>query len=362
MRILFDAYWWISGPPSGRNAVQGIVEAWVHTFPADHVCLQVRPRDKARVESDLMARGLSLELRTASRWARVHALSAIFGRHRANKYDASIWQNFGPLLPVGIRCVLLHDVLFVEHPEWFSPLERWYLRLIRPSLKNAPIIFSTSMSETRRIAETWGELRKKIVPVGLGVPLGVQRATPEPVVGYGSRPEFVLTVGRLNIRKNISRLIEAFALSQACKSGSHALYIVGERDGLGEELGERVQSEIGRSVFFLGAVTDAQLSWLYTAAALFVFPSLDEGFGLPLVEAAYFETTAIASDIPVFRELGTAAGYFDPESTAGIANAIDNAVTTTIPRQAFPGTYQWSETVSRMRSSIDSALSHDKKA
>jgi glycosyltransferase involved in cell wall biosynthesis len=73
-------------------------------------------------------------------------------------------------------------------------------------------------------------------------------------------------------------------------------------------------------------VSYSELSWLYSHASLFVFPSLDEGFGLPLVEAYFFNCPTIASDIAPFREINTAMHYFNPNSPSDIKNKMESAI------------------------------------
>jgi glycosyltransferase involved in cell wall biosynthesis len=130
---------------------------------------------------------------------------------------------------------------------------------------------------------------------------------------------FVLTVGRLNVRKNVARLIEAFA-RVAQQDLTRHLVVVGEKDGMYSP--GAIPDHVRSRIHFLGHVTDDELRWLYEHCDLFVFPSLDEGYGLPLLEANMLGAAAIASDIAVFRELEVAADYFDPRSVDEMAAAI----------------------------------------
>jgi glycosyltransferase involved in cell wall biosynthesis len=117
----------------------------------------------------------------------------------------------------------------------------------------------------------------------------------------------------------LARLIEAFA-RVARQDLTRHLVVVGEKDGAYSP--DAIPDHVTSRIHFLGHVTDDELRWLYENCDLFVFPSLGEGYGLPLIEAKRMGAAAVASDIPVFRELDVAADYFDPRSVDDIADAI----------------------------------------
>jgi glycosyltransferase involved in cell wall biosynthesis len=200
----------------------------------------------------------------------------------------------------------------------------------------------------------WPETRQRLRPIGLGVPVGLSGAAARrPESLNGDRP-FILVVGRLNVRKNLGRLLAAF-LQSPTLSASHRLVVVGERDGKVDG----AASASASSVAFLDRVGDEELRWLYEHCSLFVFPSLDEGFGLPLIEARAFGARAVASDIPSFRELGIAEAYFDPASLDAIEHAMSAALA---GGPAAPGTGSgpapegWAAVVGRIRDAIDTSL------
>jgi len=122
----------------------------------------------------------------------------------------------------------------------------------------------------------------------------------------------LLSVGRLNVRKNIDTLILAF--NHSSLSSKFDLYIVGQVDGKPLNF-----SRLGDCVKFLGNIESCDLKWLYQNADFFIFPSLDEGFGLPLIEAAFFNCRTIASDIPSFREIGHVEAFFNPNSVEDVS-------------------------------------------
>jgi glycosyltransferase involved in cell wall biosynthesis len=323
LRVLFDAYWAVEGPPSGRHVLQSLVRSWTQAFPQDEIAICIpsfaSSKDTALVEMF----GAGVSIIRASSPVRNHGFWALTSLGRKTRgFDAVISQNFTPLSFGGTECVriaFLHDTLFVDHPEWFTAFERLYLGAIRPSLRQADLVLTSSEAESNRISRVWPEVGAKTTAIGLGVPLGLSTAEPRRPAGFDlEQHQFILSVGRLNVRKNIQRLVAAY-LAVADVARRFDLVIVGAPNGRADSANVEA---LPPSVRFTGSVSDSELRWLYEHAALFVFPSLDEGFGLPLVEAHAFGTPSIASDIEPFREIGTAELYFDPESMPSISQAL----------------------------------------
>lgn len=345
MKLLLDGFWWVDGPPSGRNVVRSILLTWAKEFPQDRLYLRVPSRDASFVQAELNSAGVSVRVQRYPKWATYHALAIATMAASKRHFSAVISQNFCPPASTSPRLVFVHDALFVSNPEWFTWAEKVYLSLLRPSLTRATKVLTSSFSEAANICAVWPEVRTKTVTVGLSVPLPLaSTASRRPRDWHISDP-FVLTVGRLNVRKNLSRLIEAFSLVNDV--GPAHLVIVGEADGAYSRA--LIPKNIASRVHYLGHVSDAELRWLYENCALFVFPSLGEGFGLPLIEANMFGARAVASDIPAFREVGTAAEYFNPTSADSIARAIirnlDGA------RDITPASTTWIDVVAKIRQS-----------
>ncbi|HWH98053.1 MAG TPA: glycosyltransferase, partial [Pseudolysinimonas sp.] len=116
------------------------------------------------------------------------------------------------------------------------------------------------------------------------------------------------------------------------------LVVAGAPDGAQSDSSALHEARREGRVRFVGAVSDSELRWLYTAARLFVFPSLDEGFGIPLVEAMSVGTPVVVSDIPIFREIGGAAGVYadprDPRAFAAAVRTLDAPATWTMHSRA----------------------------
>ncbi|MDO7881020.1 glycosyltransferase family 4 protein [Salinibacterium soli] len=344
MRIGLDAYWLIDGPPSGRNVVRGLIAGWSVAFPDDEILVRVPRRHEAAAREWLERQGIRARI-VRSRWPN-HALSVLLGGWSGKRPDAVVTENFTALS--GPRpAVYVHDAIFMEHPEWFTRAERLYLSLIGATLGRARVVLASSRSEAARIGRSWPRVASRLAVVGYGVPLGLDAAEPSrpSAVAEGARP-FILSVGRLNSRKNLGALLRAF-VGDSSLSADADLLIVGEPNG---RVDPALAGADASAVRFLGYVSDDELAWLYSNARLFVFPSLDEGYGLPLIEAARFSATSVASRIPPFEELGLSAESFDPRDPADIARALRAALDREPAPAALPAEVSWPAVARSVRS------------
>lgn len=350
MKVLFDGHWLVSrGPISGRVVVRSFIRAWVESFPEDEVCVAV-PHDDVAAARDLLgprAEVLPTRLRPQGLSCAVE-LPRLVRRH--GPFDITLTQNYTPL--TGPAATFIHDVLFQSNPEWFTPVERAYFAWMPRLARRAVIVLTSSHHEAERIRDRNPAL-SAVNPVGLGLSTDLVDATLEPVEGLG---DFILSVGRLNVRKNLAAAIEG-TLASGVLSPELPLVVVGEPEGRTADHSAAVTAAIedGR-VRFLGGVSDAQLAWLYSRARLFVYLSLDEGFGLPPLEALHFGCPVVASDLPVFREtLGESATLISPFDTDGIARTIASVVAE--PRRTVtPRDTSWDAVVRAARTAISTRL------
>ncbi|MFA5133872.1 MAG: glycosyltransferase family 1 protein [Patescibacteria group bacterium] len=132
---------------------------------------------------------------------------------------------------------------------------------------------------------------------------------------------YILYVGNCYPHKNLEKLIEAFNF---LKNPELKLVLVGKRDYFSKNLELRVTNyELKKNIIFYGYASDSELSTLYKHAALYAFPSLMEGFGLPPLEAMSFNLPVACSDIPALHEvLGESVFYFNPKSAKDMADTL----------------------------------------
>lgn len=354
MRVLFDGYWWFTGPLANRSVQRDLIATWAADFPEDELLLALRAKGD-ETPTDLPAGVSVVRTRLWPHAASNVAELPVLARRVAA--DITVVHNYTPA--TGRVATFIHDTMFVDHPEWFSPTERVYFWPMLVTARRAAAVFTSTRTEAERIRrQTRGRL--PVTAIGLGVPTGLagsvaSRPAAAPESGYA------LCVGRLNVRKNLAAVIRG-AIAAGSVGPEHPLLIVGnsEYSGRNAELPDefRPATEDG-SVRFLGRITDGELAWLYQHTSLVITLSLDEGFGLPAVEAALFGAPLVASDIPVFREtVGGYADFVDPRgSAAEVAAAIDGRWArppSEVAREEVTKRYEWSAVVARLRAGLPS--------
>jgi glycosyltransferase involved in cell wall biosynthesis len=164
--------------------------------------------------------------------------------------------------------------------------------------------------------------RTVVVPLGVTPALGAG----EDPLGSATLPAagFVLAVGTLEPRKNLPRLVEAYRSLEEPLQREHPLVVVG---ALGWETGETLQAlrALGERCTMLGHVSDAALAELYGRCAVFCYPSLGEGFGLPVLEAMAAGAAVLTSNVSSLPEVGgDAVAYADPHDARDIARELDS--------------------------------------
>ena len=135
-------------------------------------------------------------------------------------------------------------------------------------------------------------------------------------------PGFVLAVGTLEPRKNLPRLVAAYSRLDAAVQARHPLVVVGP---VGWEAGETLDAlrSLGDRAQILGHVSDAAIAELYRRCALFCYPSLAEGFGLPVLEAMSAGAAVLTSNVSSMPEVGgDAVEYIDPTDVDGLAAGL----------------------------------------
>jgi glycosyltransferase involved in cell wall biosynthesis len=241
-----------------------------------------------------------------------------------------LWSpaNSGPL-QVEQQVVTIHDLGPLEHPEWFRPAFARFYRMLLPRLvARARAVIVPSRYTKTRLLEIFGCGEDKITII----PEGVDRAHFYPRqrveierlrVRWGLPENFILAVGSLQPRKNISGLLAAWKLVES-NSPSLGLILVGT---YGDQFTSQPAFKNRRAVRFLGYVPDEDLPGLYSAANGYVCASFEEGFGLTVLEAMACGTPVIASRSGGLPDLLDQSGLlFDPYSPDELAVSIERLV------------------------------------
>jgi len=215
-----------------------------------------------------------------------------------------------PPVSGGIPTILtVHDLSFVHYPETFPDNLVSYLNRVVPwSVRRARHVLADSFSTKNDLQTLWKTPEEKITVLYSGVNERFRPVTDAADLAavrrrydLGDAP-FVLSVGTVQPRKNYPFLVRAFG--PVAERFPHSLVIAGGRGWLSEELPAEIERQgLGGRVRLAGFVDDADLPALYSAADLLAFPSLYEGFGLPLLEAMACGTPVISSDASSLPEV-----------------------------------------------------------
>lgn len=226
--------------------------------------------------------------------------------------------------------VTVHDVAFLAHPHVYPRAWRLLYRaaLLR-AVRTADAVLTVSRHTAEDLARHTKVDRRRLHVTPLGPSL--------PVTGGGADiavvldrlkvpPPYLLFVGTLEPRKNLVRLIRAYRRA-AARGIEHALVLAGAAGWNAQPLLREIGYEGPGRVVLTGHVPDDELDALYRGASAFVYPSLYEGFGLPVVDAMARGVPSIVSSTSSLPEVaGEAAMPVDPRSTAAIAEAIERVL------------------------------------
>ncbi|MEX0677390.1 MAG: glycosyltransferase family 1 protein [Pirellulales bacterium] len=236
-----------------------------------------------------------------------------------------LWSpcNTGPLA-VARQVVTIHDCAFYDQPEVFSRrFVAWYRWLVPKLAQRIRRIITISNYSRERLLEVCRVAPEKVVVI----PQGVEgRFRPLPVetvertrAQLGLPPRYVLFVGALVPRKNLGRLLEAWK-TVSPSFPELSLVLAGGSNQVFREAG---LNRLPASVVTAGYVADEHLPAVYGGAELFVFPSLYEGFGLPVLEAMACGVPVLTSNVTSLPEVaGDAALYVDPYRFESIAEGL----------------------------------------
>jgi glycosyltransferase involved in cell wall biosynthesis len=228
-----------------------------------------------------------------------------------------LWSpaNTGPLL-VRNQALTIHDLSPLEHPEYFdSRFSTWY-RFILPILaRRARVVFVPSCYIQRKVMKRFGLRNVTVTPNAVNTACFFPGAQQD----FHKLPErFILFIGSLQPRKNLQALLNAW---EEVKDAHQNLWLLigGDRGAIFRSMNLPARER----VHYLGYIAEKDLPGLYAKAALFVLPSLDEGFGLPALEAMACGTPVIVSDRGALPEVvGEAALIFQSSDPGSLASSI----------------------------------------
>jgi len=318
MRVGFDGKRYFNNKTGLGNYSREIVHALAAQFPDDEFVLFSETENKPFVEFK------NLSVFTPKKKGLFWRVFGMAKTAAAQKID--VFHGLSNELPTGLKkygirsVVTIHDVIFKRYPGFYPLTDRLiYNWKTKNALRNADVVVATSHATAADIQNYYPSFSGKCEVVYQPVQQIFYDTIPKK--SLEESPYFIYVSG-FSHRKNHGTLIEAFAAIQNLCDWN--LYLVGASGNTLDEVKKFVDHEkLGTRIRVITDPETRDLMHLMKHASAFVYPSLFEGFGIPLAEAAVCGLPMAVSDIPVFRELaGDAAFYFHPNKFREMADAL----------------------------------------
>ncbi|WOD45051.1 glycosyltransferase family 4 protein [Hwangdonia lutea] len=239
---------------------------------------------------------------------------------RKNKPLLISFGYTGPLFYKN-QIISVHDVAFIYYRETFSKAFGFIYNFLVPKIsKKCLHVLTVSESVKKEVCKELDLPVSKVTVIYNGIS-GIFKNKNKTRKSKKLNKPYILTVSSHHPRKNYERLIEAF---HKVNNDTIELYIIGNFVG---HFSDNIKTNEDKRIHFLTQISDEQLVEYYKGAELFVFPSLYEGFGIPIIEAMSQNLPCVISDIPVFREIGDdSVIYVNPKNTNSIAQGIEKGL------------------------------------
>jgi len=362
MKIGLNATCFSSRPSGAKQRFVGIYNELFKLMPND-TFLVYEPVD-FRV-SELFnfhdnVKFIPTSMKSSSRYSKF-IYGIFFWKRIFDKEKFDIFETFNFPLFKGkseLSYLTVHDIRGYKFENSF--LKRFlYKFLYSYSLKKADLVITVSEYMKSELLKVFPNLNIKVLVNGVNTNYLIEKFE-----DYSLKKnalfkdlkipnDFMLTVGHFEPRKNYQRLIRAFKKISEIH-GNISLVIVGNDSGSLREIKLLLKKlNIEKKVFILQSISDNDLEILYRNALFFVFPSIYEGFGIPILEAKKYDVLCLLSDIKVFREIGGLdCQYFDPYDENEIASAINDAIEQkfSLISMKFPQKYTFNQIAYELRS------------
>ena len=330
MKIGFDAKRAFNNTAGLGNFSRNTIAALACQYPDDRFFLFNPSQNKTL----FIAPENSLELNPDGFWWKLfpNLWRSFRIGNKSVELNLDIYHGLSHELPLGIEytgiktLVTIHDLVYIRYPEYFKKVDRViYNKKFRNACRIATCIHAISEQTKFDLNFFFDVPDKKIVVIYQAInPLFFSEITDAhrlAVLGkYQFREPFLLTVGTIEPRKNLMGLLKGMLSAKI----HLPLVVVGKPTDYMQEIQQLIDLHATElKVFFLSSVDDADLHVLYQSAAVMIYPSVFEGFGLPVAEAQASGCPVITSKISSLPEAGgDAALYIDPRLPEGIGIAI----------------------------------------
>lgn len=297
-----------------------------------------RIRDKSALEDIEKLSGNANKLKTPFPFRKATRLLTTLIDHmrKQPQINVSIWTDFlGAVISSSKTIITIPDMAHYYYPQYTWPGHDSDLKEhLKDHAHKADLVLCISENTKKDVINILGIPENKVWVTYMGVSEEFRLYQDKDVIDdlriRFSLPErFILFVGTVEPRKNLNRLIEAYHILYSKNKIKYPLVIVGGKGWKNEPLYQRVKElKIEDKLIFTGYVSDSDLPLFYNAATVFVYPSLYEGFGIPVIEAMACGVPVVTSNVSSLPEVaGDAAILVNPEDPEEIASAIHKIVT-----------------------------------
>jgi alpha-1,3-rhamnosyl/mannosyltransferase len=313
-----------------RNLVRGLGEI----DPDNRYVLITSPQARDALAADL-PENFELTLETAPVYSLREQLSLSWKLYRL-KLD--LYHSTHYVLPAVVPSKVvatIHDIIHLLYPDFLpSRLALIYAhRMIRSTLGRADRIIAVSENTRRDVADHFEVSGEKIEVIYNGVDDVFRQPLSEEAIerwlkNLGVERPYLLFVGNPKPHKNLDNVVKAYGRARQLHSFEHRLVCVGARRGVEFKIQQRAeQLGLGDAIHLVGHVAQEALPALYQGAELFLYPTLYEGFGLPVIEAMASGTPVITSNTSALKEVGQGYAHLvDPLDVEAMAAAIVRCV------------------------------------
>ena len=330
MKIAFDAKRALNNASGLGNYSRNLLNALMQNFP-DEEYLLFSPMAKDEFFHQLNEEFKVIFPETKFQKS-FHALWRSFGiKNDLQKHRVNIYHGLSNEIPFNIQhsnfktVVTIHDLIFLKHTEQYSFIDRKiYEAKTKYAAKHADKIIAVSSETKNDLIEFYGENEEKIeviYPV-IDSKYEIRNTKYEITAKYNLPQKYILNVGSFFPRKNQKIIVEAFDLIK--NKVEEDLVLVGTGGNTRSEIEALIRKKnLQTRVKIISSVSNEELPAIYRAASVFVFPSLYEGFGMPIVEALFSKVPVVATKGGCFEEAGGKDSlYVNPNSAEEIADSI----------------------------------------
>lgn len=320
MKVLFDGTCITENPAGIGNYAYQLLKEFVRDNQHEVTVLCC--------DSSYIPKGENIEtVKVKNGFVKLLPLDLIRGK---KTYDVYHQPNYIPHKFNGKVIVTVHDMSYKVYSEYHPWKRVAILNLFEGRMKNADVILTDSESSKQEIMKYWDVTSQKIHVTYLGIDdkyysYRLSVSDELELINQWKIPEnYILFVGTIEPRKNIQRLIQAFDLYKSAFQNNLKLVLAGGKGWLSDGIYKiAVEAEYSSDIVFTGYFPEHLKPALYAKAKAFVYPSLYEGFGLPILEAMAVGTPVLTSNISSMPEVtGDMGVYVNPFSVESIENGI----------------------------------------